>query len=289
LRFLTAPQTREALPMRDAIAAMERAFGPDTEVPQRQLVGNSFFMAARVGEHAGVKVVSTVPGNPVGVVAVFDSEGVPVGFVDGPTITTIRTGAVAGLATDLLAPRDASTLAMIGAGTLALDQIAAIREVRHITDVFVWSRDPVNAEQLADQVGGSVSLSPTEAVCDADIVATATPSQTALFEASALQPLVHINAMGAYTPTMMEVPSDFVRSAFVVVEDLQAAEREAGDLIQAGQQPHATMSEMLNATVACTHERTLFKSVGVATMDVAAAVQALKNAASMGLGTVLDT
>ncbi len=273
--------------MRDAIAAMERAFGPDTEAPQRQLVANSFVMAARVREHAGVKVVSTVPGRPAGVVAVFDSDGVPVGFVDGPTITTIRTGAAAGLATDLLAPTDASTLAMIGAGTLARDQIAAIREVRDIADVVVWSRDPANAEELADQVGGSVSLSPAEAVRDADIVTTATPSQAALFEASALRPRVHINAVGAFTSTMMEIPSDFVRDAFVVVEDLQAAAGEAGDLIQAGKKPNATMSEMLNATVACTHERTLFKSVGIATMDVAAAVKALENAEELNLGAVI--
>lgn len=271
--------------MQDAIAAMERAFGPDTEVPQRQLVGNSFIMAARVREHVGVKVVSTVPGNPAGVVAVFDGGGAPVGFVDGPTITTIRTGAAAGLATDLLAAKDASTLAMIGAGTLARDQIAAIREVRDITDVTVWSRDPENAEKLADEVGGSVSGSPTEAVRNADIVTTATPSQTALFEASALQPRVHVNAIGAFTPTMVEIPHDFVRNAFVVVEDLQAAANEAGDLIQAGRTPDATLSEVLGSTVTRKHQSSLFKSVGVATMDVAAAVQALENAERLGLGT----
>ena len=273
--------------MADAIDAMRRAFGPDTEAPQRQLVGSSFIMPGRVQQHVAVKVVSTVPGNPVGVVAVFDGEGTPVGLVDGPTLTTIRTGAGAGLATDMLAPRDATTFAMIGAGAMARDQIAAIRDVRDVAQVVVWSRDPAKAMAVADDVGARHAESPHEAVDGADIVTTATPSTSPLFDVAALLPQVHINAIGAYTPAMAEIPREFVREAFVVVEDRSAAAQEAGDLIQADEEPDATMAELLASPSARQYERTLFKSVGIATMDVAAAVRALENAERMDLGTVV--
>ncbi|RLE11321.1 MAG: ornithine cyclodeaminase family protein [Actinobacteria bacterium] len=287
MRILTAEDTRNALPMADAIDAMRLAFGPDTEAPQRQLVGSSFIMPGRVQQHVAIKVVSTVPGNPVGVVAVFDGEGAPVGLVDGPTLTAIRTGAGAGLATDMLAPRDATTFAMIGAGAMARDQITAICEVRDIARIVVWSRDLSKAAALADDVGGSHADRPDEAVRDAAIVTTATPSTTPLFVVSALQPRVHINAIGAYTPAMAEIPPEFIRDAFVVVEDRSAAAQEAGDLIQADKKPDATMAELLASPAARQYERTLFKSVGIATMDVAAAVRALENAERMDLGTVV--
>ncbi len=273
--------------MEDAIDALKRSFASDTEAPQRQLVGRSFIMPGRVQQHVAVKVVSTVPGNPAGIVVVFDGQGNPLGLVDGPTLTAIRTGAVAGLATELLAPRHAATFSMIGAGAMARDQITAICNVRHIERIVVWSRDPAKASALADEVGGSTSSTPTEAVDGADIVTTATPSTTPLFDAAALQTHVHVNAIGAFTPAMAEIPPEFVRDAFVVVEDRPAAAQEAGDLIQADKEPDATLTELLVELPARHYERTLFKSVGIATMDVAAAVKALENAERMNLGTVV--
>lgn len=274
--------------MSDAIEAMRLAFGPDTEAPQRQLVGNSLIMPGRVLGHVGVKVVSTIPGNPAGIVAVFDTDGAPLGLVDGPTLTAIRTGAACALATDLLAAPHAANLAMIGAGAMARDQIAAILEIRDIEQIVVWSRDRTKAAVLAEEVGGTHTGTPGEAVEGADIVTTATPSTTPLFDAAALQPRVHVNAIGAFTPSMAEIPPEFVSHAFVVVEDRSAAAHEAGDLIQAGKQPDATMTELLARPLSQRYERTLFKSVGMATMDVAAAVKALENAEEMDLGTVIE-
>ena len=287
MRILSAHGTRAALPMEDAIDALKGAFGSDTDAPQRQLVGNSFIMPGRVRQHVAVKVVSTVPGNPVGIVAVFDGEGTPLGLVDGPTLTAIRTGAAAGLATDMLARKRSTVLAMIGAGAMARDQIAAIREVRDVERIVVWSRDLAKAMALARDVGAHCAESPDEAVDGADIVTTATPSTTPLFCADVLQAHVHINAIGAFTPEMVEIPPAFVRDAFVVVEDRAAAAQEAGDLIQAGKEPDATLAQLLTDPFARQHERTLFKSVGIATMDVAAAVRALENAERMGLGIVV--
>ena len=258
-----------------AIAAMRHAFAPDREIPQRVLLGSSLFMPGRVGALTGVKVVSTVPGSPQGLVAVFDADGSTVGIVDGPALTAIRTGAGAGLATDLLAPSDASRMAMLGAGAMARDQIEAVRTVREITDIAVWSRDRANAERLADAVGGHAVDHPEEAVEDADIVSTATPATAPLFDARALAPVVHVNAVGAFTPDMAEIPADFVRDAYVVVDDVGAAAVEAGDLIQAGRHPDTDMATLLATGPPPNAPRTLFKSVGIASQDIAAAAAAL--------------
>jgi len=287
VRFLSADETRRALSMARAIESMRSAFGPDTAAPLRQAVGASLVMPGRVGDSMAVKVVSTVPGSPSGIVTVFDGSGAPVGVVDGPTITAIRTAAVAGLATDILAAGDASSMAMIGAGAMATDQIHAIREVRDIKRLVVWSRDTSNAELLAAEFGGHAVRTTEEAVDGADIVTTATPSAEPLFEEPVLASAVHINAVGAFLPSMAEIPAAFVRDAFVVVDDLEAAAAEAGDLIQAGRTADMDLRSLLTTVDPPRHERTLFKSVGIATQDVAAAVAALDRAEQIGLGTVV--
>ena len=288
MRILRATETRVALAMADAIGSMRMAFGSDTDTPLRQLVGQSLVMPGRVGDIAGVKVVSTVPGHPAGVVIVLDADGSPVGIADGPTITSIRTAAGAGLATDLLAPAGATSMAMIGAGAMARDQIAAVAQVREINRVVVWSRDASKARALADEFGGETAPTPAEAVRAADIVTTATPSTQPLFDEADLQRQVHINAIGAFTPDMAEIPTEFVRQAFIVVDDIAAAAAEAGDLIQAGRTPDTDMGDLLGESAVTAHDRTLFKSVGIATQDVAAAAAALSNAERLGLGVVVD-
>ncbi len=200
MRFLDAAATRAALPMLDAIDSMRSAFVRDREIPQRHHLGGSLFMPGRVGPISGIKVVSTTPGNPVGIVVVFDGEGSPLGIVDGPTLTAIRTAAVCGLATDLLARPDTATMAMLGAGAMAADQIAAVRAVRPIDRVLIWSRSFARAEALADEVGGTAVHDADDAVRDADVVTTATPSTAPLFASSSLPEAVHVNAVGAYTP-----------------------------------------------------------------------------------------
>jgi ornithine cyclodeaminase/alanine dehydrogenase-like protein (mu-crystallin family) len=271
--------------MRDAITAMRDAFRDDRETPQRVLLASSLFMPGRVGTHTGVKVVSITPGDPAGVVVVFDRKGHTVGIVDGPTLTAIRTGAAAGLATDLLAPAHASTLAMLGAGAMARDQIEAIIAVRRITRILIWSRSPERAGRLARQVGGTAVDSADDTVREADIITTATPSHVPLFRDDSLPESVHINAIGAFTPDMVEIPPETVRRAFVVVDDVEAAREEAGDLIQARRTPDATIGDLLSRRT--TAPITLFKSVGIASQDIAAATRALSVAGRDGIGTPL--
>jgi ornithine cyclodeaminase len=287
MRYLDAAATRQALTMSDAIRSMEAAFGDDREVPVRNQLGPSLFMAGRVGSTTGTKVVSTVPGKPFGIVAVFDEDGACSGLVDGPTLTAIRTAAGAGLATQLLARPDSRTLAMLGSGAMAFDQVMAVREVRPIADVLVWSRSLEHAEELADRVGGSAVSTANEAVSAADVVSTATPSTRPLFDSEHVQSGTHINAVGAFTPTMCEIPPEVVADAIVVVDDLAAAAAEAGDLLQAGKEPDATMADLLTGRTrgrTALEQITFFKSVGIASQDVAAGAMALQRAGELGLG-----
>lgn len=287
MRYLDADATRTALTMSAAIGAMEQAFADDREVPIRNLLGPSLFMSGRVGDLTGVKVVSTVPGKPFGIVAVFDADGACSGLVDGPTLTAIRTAAGAGLATRILARPDSRTLAMLGAGAMAYDQVRAVQEVRPINDVLIWSRDIANARALAERVGGSAVADPDEAVAEADVISAATPATEPLFAPGSVRPGTHINAVGAFTPAMCEIPPEIVRDAMVIVDDVAAAAEEAGDLLQADRSPDGTVADLL----AGRHrgrtgpaEITFFKSVGIASQDVAAGAAALARAEEMGLG-----
>lgn len=286
--FLDASATRSALPMEDAIEAMVHAFTGDTETPLRTLVGGSLVMPGRLDDHIAVKVVSVVPGNPAGLVILFGPDGDPLGIVDGPTLTAIRTGAVCGLATDRLHTGPTTTMAMLGTGAMARDQIKAVRTVRAVDEVLVWSRDSSRAEALADAVGGVAVTAPDAAVSRAQVISCATPATSPLFVADSVREGSHVNAVGAFTPAMAELPPGLLDSAFVVVDDYEAAAAEAGDLVQAGRFPDASLREVLEGSRAATPgATTVFKSVGIAAQDVAAAQRALDNAAHLGLGVVL--
>jgi alanine dehydrogenase len=291
VRYLDADATRAALSMSAAIDSMTAAFSDDRETPLRILLGPSLFMPGRVGEVTGIKVVSTVPGKPFGIVAVFDTDGACRGLVDGPTLTAIRTAAGAGLATRYLARPDARTLAMLGAGAMAYDQVMAVLEVRPIGDVLVWSRTRERAEALAERVGGHAVDDASAAVAEADVVSTATPATAPLFDPSALRPGTHVNAVGAFTPQMCEIPAEVVRAARVFVDDVAAALAEAGDLAQAGVTPERTLADLIAGRRrgrTGPEDVTLFKSVGIASQDVAAGMVALDAAERRGLGERVD-
>jgi alanine dehydrogenase len=271
-----------------AITAMEAAFADDREVPTRIRLGASLFMPGRVGAFTGIKVISTMPGKPFGIVAVFGADGGCLGLVDGPALTSLRTGAAAGLATRLLARPDSRVMAMLGAGRMARDQVRAVLEVRPISTLLVWSRNHSHAQELAAGLGGTAVTDASEAVAMADVVSTATPATEPLFDPAAVRPGTHINAAGAFTPEMAEIPAQVVLRARVLVDDLAAAAEEAGDLLRASVLPTGTIGDLIAGRLegrrSC-DEITLFKSVGIASQDVAAAVAALENARRLGIGT----
>jgi ornithine cyclodeaminase len=126
---------------------------------------------------------------------------------------------------------------------------------------------------------------PEQAVAQADVVSCATPARAPLFSERSVRPGTHVNAVGAFTPAMVELPPELLDRAYVVVDDVDAAAAEAGDLIQAGRTPNTTLRELLAGTHPQIGEDvTVFKSVGVAAQDVAAAARALANAERDGLG-----
>lgn len=299
--FISGEQLRHLMPMRLAIAAVRDAFiaasADQIEQPLRLAVGDgdALAMLARDRRTGGtvLKGVTIRPQNPrMDLPAVqamtlwFDGPtGAPLAAIDGTTLTSLRTGAASGVATDLLAPSRARVLAVIGAGGQAADQIRAVCAVRDIDEVRVSARSYDSAERLARDLGpelGSIRIVPchtvVQAIHEADIVCTATNARHPLFEANELSSVVHVNAIGAHTIDMSELPPGLLRSASVVAVDrVDAALAEAGDLIEAIRQGAIESTDLIEIgnllSKRWTHQggRTVFKSVGIAAQDLAIA------------------
>ncbi len=315
VRILSANDVRAALPMPAAIAAMRRAFGQlsagDATVPLRSRIstekGVTLLMPAYLPKSAalGVKIVSVYGNNPTrglpvvaATVLVLDPEtGLPRALMDGTSLTAIRTGAGGGLAADLLARKDAHTVALFGAGVQARAQLQAVLAVRNIRRVYLISRTRQSVQKLADEISGwqnppqiVQANSAAEAVQNADIVITATTSSTPVFDGNDLRPGTHITGVGSYTPQMQEVDAVTVNRARVVVDSREAALAEAGDIIIPGAAISAELGEIVNGTQPGRlndREITFFKSVGVAVQDAIAAAEVLSAAEKLDLGTIV--
>ncbi len=278
--------------------------------------GVSLFMPAMLldtGELA-LKVVSVVPKNvrrklPTihALVLALDPEtGRPIALIEGAVLTTIRTGAGSGAATDLLARPDAKRVAIFGAGVQARTQLEAVCAVRGIESASIFSRDPNQSQEFANELAAQpwapamieVSDTASDALVKADVICTATTSSTPVFDGSDLKPGTHINAIGSFLPSMQEIDSTTVERSLVVVDSRDAALAEAGDLIipiQEGSISKDHIQAELGEIVNGVHpgrtddsQITLYKSVGVAVQDAAAAGLALRNAKELGIGSVIE-
>jgi alanine dehydrogenase len=321
IRILSREEVRRALPMRQAIEVMKGAFAQlstgQAEVPLRLALpverhnGVTLFMPAYLSadDRMAVKIVSVFQDNPAkglplihALVVVVDAEtGAPAAVMDGTYLTALRTGAASGAATDLLARQEARTVAVFGAGAQGRTQLEAVCAVRPIREVWIYDVAPERAAAYAEEMGGRLSLpvrvagTPAEAVREADVICTATTSSSPVFVDADVRPGTHINAVGAYTPQMQEVPTETVLRARVVIDHREASLAEAGDLLipmrqgRMGEEHiHAELGEIvagLKPGRVSPEEVTLFKSVGVAVQDVAAAGAVLEAARRMGLGT----
>lgn len=310
--MLGADDVRAVTTMPRAIAAMRRGmealFRGEIDAPLRTPIhqpdGVSFFMPAASMDSVGIKIVSVFGDNPKnrlpvinGVYVLVDHEtGVPLAVMDAIYMTALRTGATAGLATDLLAPPDASVLTIFGAGGQAQSLINGVRAVRPIEKVRVVSKGGVSAQRLAArQAIPSVSLVDTRKALDgADIVITATPSTEPLFATAMLNSSVHISAIGSYSLEMRELPADCFADADVVVEHRASAIAESGEVNDALDQkvidPNALIE--LGALIAgearlAGHRRTIFKSVGHAAQDITIADEIYTAAKAQGIGTAV--
>lgn len=324
LRILSGQQIRQAVSMKEVIDAMQVAFvelsAGRAEMPIRSHIsiekpeGTALFMPSYMPptEMIGVKTVTLFEDNRKnnipyiqGMVCLLDGKnGTPRAVLDGMTITALRTGAVSGLATRLLAREDSTICGVFGAGVQGRTQLEAVCAVRDIKKVYIYDMFDESAKLFAKEMGEMlgvtilVASTPEEAVCNADVICCATISETPVFSDSDLPDGVHINAVGSYKPHVQEVPEEMVLRSRLYVDHRESALEETGDLIipinngsmteqhiiaeigevAAGEAP-ARLSEK---------EITFFKSVGVAVQDLAAAAVAFKKAEGQGIGTIAE-
>ena len=225
----------------------------------------------------GAKLVTFYPQNQGihthhAVIVLFKPEtGEPLAMMDGRLITEMRTAAASAAATQALARANASTLAILGSGVQAQSHLAAVRHVRSIKDVRVWS--PRNAKDFAARHGVQAAATAEAAVRGADIVVVATSAQSPVLEGRWLSKGAHVNAVGATRPTWRELDDDLMAQARVFVDSKEAATKEAGDVIAARQEVVEIGAVIAGKAEGRRNDEeiTVFKSVGVAVEDVVSA------------------
>lgn len=322
--ILSHSQVRELLPMRDCMAAVGEALAALARGEGVQPLRGGFLLPDRRGVLAwmpgalaagrpfGVKVLSIVddPGelgvdSHQGGVLIFDpAAGAPLALLEAGAITAIRTAAVSALATDHLARRDASTLAVLGAGTQARSHIEAMLEVRPIERIRVWSRDSGKvgafAVEQARRHGLPVDAASgvAEAVEGAAIVCTTTSASEPVFFGRMMEEGMHVNAVGASIPSWRELDTEAVRRSRLFTDRRESLENEAGEYIRAletGAIGGGHLQAELGEVLAGNHdgrtsdaEITLFRSLGLAVEDVATGWLVYQRALERGIGTRVD-
>lgn len=284
--YLREEDVRRILSVQEAIGLMRNAFralaeGHAINQPRRRLILDTgaalHSMAAAYNGYFGTKFYSTHPRYGAHFYFVlYDAQTAePLAWMEANHLGQIRTGAASGYATDLLANPQADTLAVIGSGFQARTQVEAIRAVRPIKRVRVWSRNQEKRRLFAEEFSGEeVSAeavsSAEEAVRGAQIIVTVTNSPDPVIEDNWIVPGTMINAIGANTPNRRELPGELVRrAALVAVDSLEQAKIEAGDLIVPDS--WANVIELQNVKPQFDPAQiTIFKSLGIAVEDVAA-------------------
>jgi len=328
--LLTDVDVRALLPMHECIDVMADALravaAGEAMLPLRTVLRlpdtpNAFAtMPAVLGTGAnaslGAKVITVFPGNDatpfdshIGVVLLFDAaHGALLAIADASSITAIRTAAVSGLATRLLARENSTELAILGAGVLAMPHLDAIRAVRPISRVRVWSRSGTashsRAQAFAAQARAAHDMA--VAVCEdvhtavhgADIVVTITSSRTPVLKGEWLAPGAHVNAVGASVSSARELDSEAVRRSRFFVDRRESTLAESGDFLV----PRAEgviddahilgeLGDLLRGTLpgrTSDNEVTLFKSLGLAIEDLAALRHIVMRAEARGVGLTVE-
>jgi ornithine cyclodeaminase len=323
-RVLTAPEIERLLPMSECIEVVAGAFVAleqgEMSMPLRSIWippdangGMAWMPAHRAGAEPlyGLKVLCVIPDNPTrgldghqGQVMLADGvTGQLRALLDASAVTAIRTAAVSALATRLLAREDARTLAIVGTGVQARTHLEAIPLVRPIQHVRVAGRTPERASAFVDELAGGVPFeleacqSVKEAVRGADVVVTATTSREPVLVRGWLEPGVHVNAVGASQPTSRELDAQTVADATLFTDRRESLENEAAEYrlaLEEGLIEPAHVRAELGALLTGTangrtsdDEITLFRSLGLAVFDVAAAAHVLAKAEASGAGTTV--
>jgi thiomorpholine-carboxylate dehydrogenase len=243
-------------------------------------------MPALTPEGLGLKIVTFYPKNVerglpthMATISLVDPEtGTPLAVMDGRLITEMRTAAVSAVATNLLASAGAKILAILGSGVQAHSHAEALRLVRQFEEVRVWSPTREHAERFAKEIGAK-SMSAEEAARGADVIVTATSSKTPVLHGLWLKPGCHVNVVGASRPDWRELDDEAMQKNVVFVDSREGATRESGDVSLSGAKIYAELGEALAGKVpAQANETTVFKSLGMAVEDIAAAMLVYQSA-----------
>jgi ornithine cyclodeaminase len=322
--FVNERAVHELLPMdaciplmRDALTALANR---DVVMPLRTKVGlpdGSGLLGLMPGylgnpESFGLKVVSVMPKNHgtgydshQGVVMLFGVEhGEPLAIIDATAITAIRTAAASAAATEVLANKDAGDLALIGTGAQGRTHLAAMRCVRELRRVRVWSRTRTNAERFAREEGDrfrieiEVAESSEDAVRDADLICTTTAAREPVVKGASLSPGAHINAVGACFPAARELDTETVGRARLFTDSRESCLNEAGDFLLARAEARigdehvlGEIGDVFSGKIPgrISHsDITIYESLGVAIEDLASAHFIIEQARATNAGTWLE-
>ena len=265
----------------------------------------------------GVKIVSVYPENinknltsvPATMVLVDAETGVVNSLIDGTYLTRLRTGAISGLATEILSRKDSKIFALFGTGGQAVTQLEAVLTVRNIEEVRVFDVFKERAKDFAKKMSDKFSKkfnvkiiaaeSSDAAVDNADIITTVTTSKKPVFDANKVKKNVHINGVGSYTPEMVEIPGDIlVMANKIYVDTRDGAINESGDLITplkdgliTIEKINGELGEVINGLIKgreSDDEMTFFKTTGSAVLDLVAAQKIYEKAKVKGVGQMVD-
>ena len=283
-------------------------------VPLPEIQGRITSMPAFMseGKALGIKIISYFRDNPkqdlppiLATISMYSAEtGKLEVLMDGVYITAIRTACASAMATKALARPETPVLGILGAGTQARTHIRALSRVRSIERVLIWSPSRVNAIYVKEELEGElgIEIHPQESaeavVREADILTAVTDAAEPILKAEWLKPGVHINAVGSHRPEAREMGSDTVKRATVAVDSLDAINTECGDILLALAEGAITpdhlrgeIGEVLSGAKpgrTRDDEITMYKSVGIAAQDVAAASLVYRRALEQGVGTEVE-
>lgn len=322
LLLLSAEDVERALPMRRAVEVIKEAYrafsAGEAAVPQR--VSMPFAEGAGTllvkpgslpGRALGAKLATVVPDNAEGalpatnalMVCLSPTTGEPEALLEGTALTAWRTGAASGAATDLLAAPAARVAAIVGAGGQARTQALAVAAVRPVEEIRFWSPTPEHVDRLIERLGEELDCalrrapSAAAALDGAEVVCTATTSPVPVLDDADLAAGTHVNAIGSFRADMRELPLETVARAGITVDSRASAALEAGELVDAahrGVSPPESWVEIGDLVAGAPAPEvpaggvSLFKSVGLAVQDLAAAAAILEAARRSGLGRAIE-
>ena len=328
LLILNAEEVTASMDVKDVIEADKEAMAlyskGESNIPLRSNLdvkdaeGQALFMPGLVegAKALGAKIISVYPKNPAkglpavpATMVVMDTEtGLVKGIMDGTELTRMRTGGLAGAATDVLAKKDAKTFVLIGTGGQAKSQLESVLAVRDIETAYIFNRKQEKAATFVasvekDMAPYGAKLVPVSdlgpVIPEADIITAVTTATEPVFDGSKVKAGCHINGIGAYTPEMIELPPEIVaRADKIYVDTIDGVLNEAGDMIKPIKDGLVTEEKIANELGQVLlgelpgresdDEITLFKSTGSAVFDVVVGEKICRFAEEKGIGTMVE-